>query len=193
MIYAIVAPGYKLITKDWNKVERVKALYPYPKWKKCYSEEEAQVFIQKNYIPTPVKLLYNYGETFKDLYINASYRIGNGCLFFEFNTEKVGRLKLSGQDKIVEYSGKMVYVKMPNIYLSEVSISSHMSAVYNLLRTLGPNVDVNIRIPYFAVYYALTSYSGKKVRSIDITREYINSRLCKVAFTLEEVANVTGG
>lgn len=191
MIYAIVAPGYKLITKDWSKVERVKALYPYPKWKKCYSEEEAQVFVQKNYVANPVKLLYNYGDTFKDLYVDASYRIGKDCLFFEFDTSRVGRLKISNPDIIVEYSGKMVYVKLPNIFLSEVSISSHMSAVYNLLNTLGPAVDVNIKIPYFAVYYALTSYTGSKVRAIEVTKEHINSRLCKVAFTLEEVANVT--
>lgn len=187
MIYAVVAPGYSLITKDWGKVERAKALYPYPKWHKCYSEEEAQLFVKKNYVSRPVKLIYNYGDTFKDLYIDASYRIGSGCLYFEFNTERVGRLKLSNPNVIVEYAGQMVYVKMPNIYLSETSISSHMSAIYNLLMTLGPNVDVNIRINYFAVYYALTSYAGNKVRSIDVTKEYINSRLCKVAYTLEEV------
>lgn len=187
MIYAIVAPGYSLVTKDWSKVERVKALYPYPKWKKCVSEEEAQLFVKKNYVPRPVKMLYNYGDTFEDLYVNASYRIGKDCLYFEFDTERVGRLKLSDPSVIVEYSGKMVYVKMPNIYLSETSISSHMSAIYNMLHTLGPNVDVNIKIKYFAVYYAITNYSGGKVRSISVTKDYINSRLCKVAFTLEEV------
>jgi len=186
MIYAIVAPGYSLVTKDWGKVERAKALYPYPKWRKCYSEEEAQLFIKKNYVARPVKLIYNYGDTFQDLYVDASYRIGKDCLYFVFDTTRVGRLKLSNPNVIVEYSGKVVYVKMPNIYLSEVSLSSHMSAVYNLLRTLGPNVDVNIKLEYFAVYYALTSYTGNKIRSIDVTKEYINSRLCKVAYTLEE-------
>lgn len=187
MIYAVVAPGYSLVTKDWGMVERAKALYPYPKWRKCYSEVEAQLFIRKNYVPRPVRMIYNYGDTFKDLYIDASYRIGKDRLFFEFNTERVGRLKLSNPNVIVEYAGKMVYVRMPDIYLSELSISSHMSAIYNMLMTLGPNVDVNIRVNYFAVYYALTSYSGTKIRSIDVTKEYINSRLCKVAYTLEEV------
>ena len=189
MIYAIVAPGYSLVTTEWNKIERVKALYPFPKWGKFRTEEAAQLFIRKNYVPRPVKMLYNYGDTFNDLYVDASYRIGKDCLYFEFDTGRVGRLKLSDPSVVVEYSGKMVYVKMPNIYLSEMSISSHMSAIYNMLMTLGPNVDVNIRVNYFAVYYAITNYNGGKLRSIDITKDCINSRLCKVAFTLEEVSD----
>ncbi len=187
MIYAVVAPGYSLVTKDWGKVERVKALYPYPKWKKCVSEEEAQLFVKRNYVPRPVKMLYNYGDTFQDLYVTASYTIGKDCLYFEYDTTRVGRLKIQDESVIVEYKGSMVYVKMPNIYLSETSISSHMSAIYNLLQTLGPNVDVNIKVNYFAIYYAVSSYDGGKVRSIDVLKDFINSRLCKVAFTLEEV------
>lgn len=187
LIYAIVAPGYSLVTTDWSKVERVKALYPYPKWKKCVTEEEAQLFVRRNYVPRPVKLLYNYGDTFSDLYVTASYRIGKDCLYFEFDTQRVGRLRIPDQSVIVEYKGSMVYVKMPDIYLSETSLSSHMSAIYNLLNTLGPNVDVNIKVKYFAVYYAITSYSGTKVRTINVVKDFINSRLCKVAFTLEEV------
>lgn len=186
MIYAVVAPGYSLVTTDWGKVERVRLLYPYPKWRKCYSEGEAQSFIRKNYVARPVKMIYNYGDTFKDLYIDASYRIGSGCLFFEFDTKRVGRLKLCNPNVVVEYSGSLVYVRMSDIYLSEVSISSHMSAIYNMLTTLGPNVDVNVHLNYFAVYYALTGYAGNRIRSVDVTKSYINSRLCKVAYTLEE-------
>lgn len=187
MIYAIVAPGYSLVTTDWNKIERVKALYPFPKWQKCRSEEEANLFVKKNYVPRPVKLMYNYGDTFKDLYINASYKIGKDCLYFEYDTSRVGMLKFRDPSMVVEVAGKMIYVKMPNIYLSENSISSHMSAIYNLLLTLGPNVDVNIRIKYFAVYYSLTSYTGTGVHAINVVCDYIKNRLCKVAFTLEEV------
>lgn len=186
MIYAVVAPGYSLITKDWSQVERARALYPYPKWKKCYTEEEAKHFVKVNHVSNPVRLIRNYGDTFKELYVDASYSIRPDSVCYVFDVSKIGRLRINSDNLIVEYGAGKIYARLPNIYLSEEALGSHMSAIYNMLRILGDYVDVNIHVKYFSIFYALTNYSGEKVRSISVTKDLINSRVCKCAFTLEE-------
>ena len=106
-------------------------------------------------------------------------------MYIVFDTSKVGLLRLSRDDVIVEYRGYKIYVKVENMYLSDNTISSHMSAIHTLLRLLGPYVDVNITLPNFSVFYALTSYKGKRSRAICLTQDLINQRLCKVAYTLQ--------
>ena len=186
MIYAIVAPGYSLVTTDWAQVERVRALYPYPKWKKCFSEEEANLFVKKNYVKNPVKAIRNYGDTFSELYVDAYYTIRDNSVCYVFDVSRVGQLRINSDNLIVEYGAGKIYVRLPNIVLHEESLSSHMSAIYNLLSILGDYVDVNIHVKYFSVLYALTQYGKGKVRSISVTKDLINSRVCKCAFTLEE-------
>lgn len=184
-MYAVVAPGFNSVYINWKDVTRAKALYPYIKWHKCKTEEEAREFIKRNSTHHVVKQLYNYGETLQDLYINAKYRIGPDCIYYVFNTKRVGRIRLDAKGVIVEYKGDEIRVKMPDIYLSDESIAGHMSAIYNMLMILGEYVDVNIEIPNYSVFYALTSYSRGSVRAISTTRNLISNRLCKVAFTMK--------
>lgn len=190
MIYAVVAPGFSLVTQDWAQVERVKALYPFPKWAKCYSEEEASLFVKKNYVDKPVRVINNYGDTFRELYVDASYQIRPDSVCYVFDVSRVGQLRVNSENLIVEYGAGKIYARLPNIYLSEESIGGHMSAIYNLLTILGDYIDVNIHINYFSVFYALTHYKGGRVRSISVTKDLIDSRSCKCAFTLRSDANV---
>ena len=185
MIYAVVAPGYSLVTKDWAQVERVRALYPFPKWKKCYSEEEANLVVKKNYVNTPVRIINNYGDTFRELYVDAWYSIRPDSVCYVFDVSRVGQLKIESDNLIVEYGAGKIYARLPNIILSEESLGGHMSAIYNLLIILGDYVDVNIHVDYFSVFYALTNYKGGRVRSISVTKNLISSRICKCAFTLK--------
>lgn len=184
-MYAVVAPGFNSIYVNWKDVERIHALYPYAKWRKCKSEHEAREFIKRNSTHHAIKQLYNYGDTLKDLYIDARYRIADDCIFYVFNTKRLGRMRLDAKGIIVEYKGNEIYVKIPNIRLSDESIAGHMSAIHNMLTLLGEYVDVNIELPNFSVFYALTAYSRGGVRAISITRDLISKRLCKVAFTLK--------
>ena len=172
-MYAVVAPGLHGIYYNWKDVERIHALYPYAKWGKFYNEQDAQEFIKRNTNHHVVKQLYNYGDTLSDLYIDAKYKITNECLFFVFDTKRVGRVRILSEDAVVEYKGSKIYVRLSNIKLSDLTISSHMSAIYTMLHLLGDYVDVNISLPNFSVYYALTTYSGNKSRAIQTTRAYI--------------------
>lgn len=188
MIYAIVAPGFSLVTKDWAQIERAKALYPYPKWKKCYSEEEANHFVKVNHVSKPVQLIENYGDTFKDLYVDATYTIRPDSVCYVFDVSRIGQLRINSDNLLVEYGAGKIYVRLPDIYLSEEALGGHMSAIYNLLLILGDYIDVNIHVKYFSVFYALTQYNGGRVRSISVTKNLINSRICKCAFTLRSDA-----
>lgn len=184
-MYAVVAPGISGIYYDWKQVERVHALYPFAKWSKCYNEQEAREFIKRNTSKHVVKQLYNYGDTLKDLYVDAKYRIGKDCLYIVYDTSRVGLLRINRDDLIIEYKGYKIYIKVENTFLSDTTIASHMSAIHTILNIIGPYVDVNITLPNFSIFYALTSYKGKRSRSISLTQELIDRRLCKVAYTLK--------
>ena len=69
--------------------------------------------------------------------------------------------------------------------MNNESLVGHISIVYNLLSILGDYVDVNIELPYFSIFYALTSYSGGKVRAIQLTKDLISTRLGAVAYSLK--------
>ena len=184
-MYAVVAPGFSSVYTDWKDVERIRALYPYPKWIKCRTEAEAHEFIKRNSYSKKVKQLYNYGDTLEDLYVNAEYKIGPDCVYYIIDTRRVGNIRLLSEDALVEYKGNKIFVKIPNIYLSDELLSGHMSAIHNLLHLVGEFIDINITVPNFAVFYSLTVYSKGANRVVQLTRDAISKRLCKVAFTLK--------
>ena len=184
-MYAVVAPGFSCVYTNWKDVERIKALYPYPKWCKCQTESEAHEFIRRNSYGKSVKQLYNYGDTFSDLFVDIKYRIGPDCVYYMLDTKRVGNLRLPTDRALVEYKGNRIYVKIPDIYLSDESIAGHMSAIYNILALIGNFVDVNIELPNYSIFYCLTAYSRGNNHSVKVTRDFINERLCKVAYTLK--------
>lgn len=184
-MYAVVAPGFSSVYTNWKDVERIHALYPYCKWCKCRNEKDAQEFIKRNTNNHVVKQLYNYGDTLRDLYIDAIYKIGPDCVYYVFYCQRVGNIRLHNDVALIEYKGSKIYAKIPDIYLSPDSIAGHMSAIHNMLLLLGDYVDVNITLPNFSIYYALTSYSRGNSRAITVTRDLIDRRLCNVAYTLK--------
>ena len=183
--YAIVAPGYSTVTTDYKVVERAKVFYPYLKWRKCDNEQSARDFIAKNYTAKRVELIYNYGDTFPDLYVTASYTIANNAVYYVIDTRRVGNLKISFPNILIEYKANKIFIKLPNAHLSPALISGHMSAINYLLCILGDYIDINLEVPNFSVYYALTQYAGGNSRTVKIVRDKIANRLCKVAYTLK--------
>lgn len=184
-MYAVVAPGFSGVFTNWHEIERVKALYPYCKWQKFHDEASAQEFIKRNLSNHVVKQLYNYGNTLRDLYVDAIYKIGPDCVYYVLHCQRVGRLRLNCPEALVEYKGSKIYVKVPNMYLSDESIAGHMSAIHNLLTLVGDYIDLNITLPNYSVFYALTAYNKGGSRAISVTRDLIDRRLCQVAFTLK--------
>lgn len=184
-MYAVVAPGFSSVYTNWSDVERIKSLYPYPKWIKCRSEVEAREWIKRNSYGNSIHDLYNYGNTFKDMFIDAKYKIAPDCVYYVLDCKRVGNLRIVVDDAIVEYKGSKIFIKLPDIYLSDESIAGHMSAIHNLLNIVGPFVDINIQVPYYAIYYCLTVYSKGNNRYVTMVRNLMDSRICEVAISLK--------
>lgn len=184
-MYAVVAPGFSNVYSSWKDVERIKKLYPYPKFAKFQNEEDAYEWIKRNRYGTRLSRIYNYGDNFDDLYIDAKYKIGDGCVYYVLDVSRMGNIRIKADDALIEYKGSKIYIKYPSLKVSNESISGHISIIYNLLSILGDYVDVNIELPYYSIFYALTSYEGGKVRSIQLTKDLINSRMGSVAYSLK--------
>lgn len=183
-MYAITAPGYSSIVTNYKEVEKIKAIYPYAKFAKFTREEDAQLFLKRNSNPHEFANLFNYGNTFDKFFIYAKYRILNDGVYYVLDLTRIGSVRIFAKDAIIEYKGYKTYVKMGNVNISDKSISGHLTAIYNLLEIIGENFDVNIEIPNFSVFYALTAYSKGNSRAVNLTRKMIQERICEVAFTL---------
>lgn len=184
-MYAVIAPGFSCIYTNWQDVERIKALYPYPKFHKCATEQEAAEWIQKNRYARKLDGVYNYGNTFDDFYVDAKYKIAENNVYFVLDVSRLGRLRLDVQDAVVEYKGSKIYVKYPDLHVSNESLAGHLSVIYNLLNLVGPYVDVNLELEYYALYYALTIYSKGNSRAVSSVRKLLNERLGATAISLK--------
>lgn len=184
-MYAVVAPGLSCTYSNWADVERIKALYPYPKWAKCKTYEEAQEWLKRNSYSHRLSRVYNYGNTFKELYIYVKYKIDKGAVHYYLDCSRIGRVRITAPDTTVRYSGTDVYVRLNNIFISDETIAGHMSAIYNLLKILGDYIDVNIELPCYAIFYCLTGYSKGNSRTIAIVKKLIDERLGAVALSLK--------
>ncbi len=183
MYYAVVAPEFSAIYTEWAMVERAHVFYPYIRWKKLYTREQAEQFIQRNKCSAKVNM-YNYGDTFPDMYITVSYEILENAVRYTIDTRKMGQIRVYNPDYLIEYGADKIVATLPNIMLSDSSISSHMSVVYNLLLLVGEYVDVNLIVPNYSIFYALAYYKKSTNRSVAYVKDYINGRACKVGYTL---------
>ena len=184
-MYAVVAPGISCVYTNWSDVERIKSLYLYPKWIKCFSEEEAQAWIKRNSYNRHLSRIYNYGNTFKNLYIDVKYKIAPDCIYYRLDCKRIGNVRIRAEDVLIEYKGSNIFIKLPNIFVSNETVAGHMSAIHNLLRIVGDYVDLNIELPYYSLFYCLTVYSRGNNRPIQLVKNLIDNRLGAVALSLK--------
>lgn len=184
-MYAVVAPGISCVYTNWKDVERIKALYPYPKWIKCRTEEDAYEWLRRNTYGHGLSSIRNYGNTFKDLYVDVKYRIDTDCVFYILDCKRLGKMRLNIPDALIEYKGSKIYIKLLNIYLSNETIAGHMSVLHNLLTIVGPYVDLNVELPYYSIFYCLTVYSKGNNRYVQMVRSLIDERIGVVAYSLK--------
>ncbi len=183
-MYAVIAPGFSCVYTNWADVERIKALYPYPKWCKCKSNDEALEWIRRNSYGHSLSRVYNYGNTLKNLYIYVTYHIYKDSVCYNLDCSRIGRIRINAPNTVVQYLGSKVSVKLENIFVSDETIAGHMSVIYNLLQIVGDFIDVNIELPYYCLFYCLTSYSRGNSRTITIVKKAIEERLGAVSFSL---------
>ena len=192
MWYAVIAPGVERVTDNWKDVERIKYLYPYPKWSKWSTTEAAEAWIKRNRYAHPIQMLKNYGDTFKEFAVHVEYKIGVHSVYYKITTSDTGTLYLPKQDEntLVEYEGNVIRIRVENYVLSNETIAGHMSALYTILAMLGPVIDVDLTIDYYCILYCLTFYSQNKNRSVALLRDTIANRLGATAYTYGGYENV---
>lgn len=186
-MYAVVAPGLCTIYSNWKDVERVKKLYPYPKWYKCNNEDDARRWLRRNVYNHNDLTVTHYGNTFDTFYIDAKYKILDNAVCYILDCSRVGTLRFSVPNGLVEYRGQKVYIRMNNIRLSNISVAGHMSAIYNMLTIVSENFDVDIHVEYYAIFYAIANYSNGLNKYVVLVQNLIRERLGEVALTWDKL------
>ena len=183
-MYAVVAPGLSCVYTNWQDVERVKALYPYPKWAKVYDEQAAYEWLRRNTYGHGLYSVSHYGDILPNLYVKARYKIFTDCVCISYDVSEVGDVRLKRGNYLVEYKDGFINVKIPDFVVSEESLAGHMSVIYNLLDLIGSYLDVDIELPYYSLYYCLTAYKGNKQRPVSLVRSLIHERAGNVSYSL---------
>lgn len=186
MWYAVVAPDVSGVYSSFEPVKRIKALYPYCKFRTVKSEEDGWAFVKRYKNLHHFNQLRHYGSTFSSLCIDMEYFIYNDSIFYNFWLNGYGALRMHTDKCRVQYRADLIMVEMPNIRLDKNTISGNLIAIYHGLVLLGDYVDVDITLPNHSIFYALSSYTGTN-RVITRVVTTIRERLGNVAYTLTAV------
>ena len=187
MPYAVIVPGISAVYNEWKDVERVIALYPYPKFRKFATEEDCWEFVRRNTSKKVYTDITKYGETFDNLCVSMEYFILEDKVCYNFKTNKAGYLCIENDrdDVIVTNRSGNIKVSVLNIHLNNDIISNHLIAIWHGLKVIGDYVDVDIKVPDHSIFYALMTYKGTN-KTINRVRDYIDSRFAKVSVTMKD-------
>lgn len=186
MYYAIVGPGISGVYDNWNRVNELAHLFPYCKYRKFETEDECWAFVYRfKYTKNNINFT-KYGNTFSNLYVRMSYLMTADTMYFTYNTEHFGHIRLDDiPGALIKHMAKCITVKIPsNIELKDSTIISHLQVINRGVEILGDLIDVDIVVPDHSIYYALTAYTGMDGDICSI-RNKITNRLAGVSFTLK--------
>lgn len=184
-IYAYSYPGGSGLTKDYKDIEWKLKVQPYLKYRVFYDEETAVEFLKRYKMKHKLRGISQYGNTFIDLVVNATYIIFNNCLYINFDKSNVPDVEFNisdGNSCVIERADT-VSIKISNILLSNRTIVGHMIAIYYILKFAGKFLDINIEIPDRSIYYALFAYTGENENILRVQR-MIKERLGGFSVTL---------
>lgn len=186
--YGFVSPGIKIITSDFEEIRGLINVVQFPKFKKFKDKAGAIKFVMENAMEFQTKSLHKYGECFDTMYITAEYFIRDNNVYYNIHTNGLGNVDLARTEfdnfMLKEKRNGLIMLKLPNMNLNENYLTSHVTAIYNLLEIVGSLVDVELIIPNHSIYYLLKSYTGD-YRPYRKLRDYIDSRKGRLAITME--------
>lgn len=185
MPYALTGHGVNGVYFNWKEVEEIVAIFPYCKYRKFKTEEECWEFVNRFRSSKSTITMTKYGDTFDNIYVRMSYTMSRNRMYFNYNTEHFGRIKLDKTDnQLIQYTAKYVLVEEPTtLLLDRQTIISHLEVINRGVEILGELVDVDIVVPDHSIYYALTAYNGDD-ETINSLKNKIHNRLAEVSFTL---------
>lgn len=185
MPYALTGHGISGVYFNWKEVEELAAIFPYCRYRKFKTEDECWEFVKRYHSSKASLSMTKYGNTFDKLFVRMSYTMSKDTMYFNYNTEHFGRIRLDpAQNQLIQYTAKYVLVKEPSpICLDRQTIISHLEVINRGVEILGELVDVDIVVPDHSIYYALTAYSGDD-EYINTLKERVHDRVAGVSFTL---------
>lgn len=182
-MYAIVAPGISGVYEDFEYIRRIQTLYPYCKYRKFKSEEEAWSFVRRYDNKHSFTQLTRYGDTFDKMFVGMEYFVTEDKIYYNFRTGNIGNIKLISDKAVIDNRNDLIMACISDMHLNPNMISAHMIAIYHGLDMLGDFLDVDILVHTHSIYYALMSYTGNS-RVIKRTTDKIKSRLGNISITL---------
>ena len=100
-MYAVVAPGLKGIYEDPKVIDKIMALYPYTKFRKFQTEEECWAFLERYENNHGIEEIRDFGDTFDKHHVVMEYFIRNPNVYFNYDTSKLGTLRLVKDTAII--------------------------------------------------------------------------------------------
>lgn len=182
-MYAVVAPGLKGIYDDPKVIDKILALYPYTKFRKFKTEDECWGFLNRYENNHGIEEIRDFGDTFAQHHVVMEYFIREPNLYFNYDTSKLGTLRIVRDAAVVENRTNLIKAMLPNVIVDSATISGHVVAIYNGIKLLGDFIDVEVVVPDHSIFYAIRSYTGTN-RNIIRLKDYIQKRLGKVSITL---------
>lgn len=183
--YSFVSPEISLVTQDIDKINRLHLIHPYASFRRHETEEKALARVERLKKEGKLTTLKKYGNTFKDLYVTVKYFITEDAVYCNIYSQKFGMLDLSTTSKHVKIMNKpgLSTIKF-DAKLNDDLIISHLIVIYNVLKILGPYIDVDFVIPDRSIFYALFKYTGSRA-DLRRVKEFIDSRLGEISVTIE--------
>jgi hypothetical protein len=187
-MYALVANGIQAICKTQRKLETMIAIYAYPKFCKCNTEDEARAWIRKHSRPDYANKFSRYGTTSENGYAQVEYFISKECIYYNVDTSRLGFVKVcnKGNNTSIDARSNLIKVKISNIGVDDRSIVSHVIAIRRILIILGTIIDVDVIVPDISVYLAATKYTGRNYMIKGLQKD-IADRIGGVSFTVREM------
>ena len=185
-MYALVANGYQGIVKTKRELDALIAIYPYPKFRKFYTEEDARKFIRSNTRRYDFNIR-EYGDTYERGFITIEYFISKQGILANCITNKAGDIYLIHEDEnvIIDKRSDFLKIKVKNVELDDKLIPHHLVAIKRLLLLVGDAASVCLVVPDISIYIALTSYKGANQQILSI-QNMIHKRLGTVSYTIRD-------
>lgn len=184
-MYAFISNEYRTIINSQRQLDFLLSIYSYPKFKKVETTEEAQRWFNEQERVHIKSKTIRYGAKNKTSYVSVEYFIADDCIFYNIRTDNFGFIKLTKLPENVKQDARydLIKLKVCDVSLDDSKISSNCIAIENVLRILGPYLNIELVVPDISIYLACVRYTGKSF-VISRVKNIINSRYGKTYYKI---------
>lgn len=185
MYYAFIAGNIATVFDNWEAVDRIYRLYPYPIFRKFKEQEDAWNYVNTHRLTYSIDSVSSYGDILSYPRIRMSYMIRDDMVVYEMKPTGIHNMRFTNTDPLIkiDYRSKITKVVIKNINLNPDLITNHLIAIANGLKVIGNFIDVDIVVPNHSIFYVLTAYTGEDRRFVSLLSR-IKNRAAGYAVTL---------